>query len=149
MHTAVMVIFVLNAVTLIGIVLIQQGKGADAGAAFGSGASATVFGARGSANFLSRFTAVLATLFFVLAMVLAFMDRDVEAPRSLTERMPLTDYSADPQPTEGPQRIPNEVPASAASSVDDQDQSRPEQSSATGSSESQSSANDEDDPDPI
>lgn len=143
MHTAVMVLFVLNAVTLIGIVLIQQGKGADAGAAFGSGASATVFGARGSANFLSRFTAVLATLFFVLAMVLAFMDRDVEAPQSLTERMPLTDYSADPQPVEGPQR----VPAESASSVSDADQSFPEETPVEGTEQNVSDTSEEE-PDP-
>src|SRR5690606_17543562 len=78
MHTAVMVLFVLNAVTLVGIVLIQHGKGADAGAAFGSGASATVFGSRGSSSFLSRFTAVLATTFFTLAIVLAYMGQSQE-----------------------------------------------------------------------
>ena len=98
MHTVVLVLFVLTSVTLVGIVLIQQGKGADAGAAFGSGASATVFGSRGSSSFLSRFTAVLATLFFGLAIVLAYMGQTREAPQSLTERMPLTDYSAEPQP---------------------------------------------------
>ena len=89
MHTVVMVLFVLNAVTLVGIVLLQQGKGADAGAAFGSGASATVFGSRGSSSFLSRFTAILATTFFVLAIVLAYMGQGQEAPQSLTERMPI------------------------------------------------------------
>ncbi len=100
MQTVVLVLFVLNAVTLVAIVLLQQGKGADAGAAFGSGASATVFGSRGSSSFLSRFTAVLATTFFTLAIVLAYMGQSQEAPQSLTERMPLTDYSAEPQPAE-------------------------------------------------
>lgn len=101
MYTVIIVLFVLNAVTLVGFVLLQQGKGADAGAAFGSGASATVFGARGSANFLSRTTAVLATTFFVLAMVLAHLSQGQQAtPESLTERMPLTDYSAEPAPAE-------------------------------------------------
>ena len=98
MHTVVLVLFVLTSVTLVGIVLIQQGKGADAGAAFGSGASATVFGSRGSSSFLSRFTAVLATMFFVLAIALAYIGQNREAPQSLTERMPLTDYSAEPAP---------------------------------------------------
>ncbi|HXG28240.1 MAG TPA: preprotein translocase subunit SecG, partial [Nevskiales bacterium] len=60
MHTFLIVIQVLLALGIIGLVLLQQGKGADMGAAFGSGASGTVFGARGSANFLSRTTAVLA-----------------------------------------------------------------------------------------
>ena len=58
---------------IIGVVLMQKGKGADAGAGFGSGASGTVFGARGSATFLSKSTAVLATLFFVTSMSLAYM----------------------------------------------------------------------------
>ncbi|MEX1273790.1 MAG: preprotein translocase subunit SecG [Gammaproteobacteria bacterium] len=89
MHTVLLVLFVLNAVTLIAIVLLQQGKGADAGAAFGSGASATVFGSRGSSSFLSRFTAVLATTFFGLAIGLAYLGQTQEAPQSLTERMPI------------------------------------------------------------
>ncbi|MDT3848663.1 MAG: preprotein translocase subunit SecG, partial [Vibrio anguillarum] len=58
------------AVGVIGLVLIQQGKGADMGASFGSGASNTVFGASGSGNFLTRSTAVLATAFFILSLVL-------------------------------------------------------------------------------
>jgi preprotein translocase subunit SecG len=57
---------------IIGLVLIQHGRGADAGAAFGSGASATVFGARGSGSFLSRATAILAALFFLTSMTLAY-----------------------------------------------------------------------------
>jgi len=61
------------ALAIIGVVLMQKGKGADAGAGFGSGASGTVFGARGSATFLSKSTAVLATLFFVTSMSLAYM----------------------------------------------------------------------------
>jgi len=60
-------------VLLITLVLLQHGKGADAGAAFGSGASATVFGARGSASFLSRLTAGLAGLFFLTSLTLAYM----------------------------------------------------------------------------
>jgi len=64
MHAAVLVFHVLISLFLIGLILVQHGKGADAGAAFGSGASATVFGARGSASFLSKTTAVLALCFF-------------------------------------------------------------------------------------
>lgn len=75
MYTALVVLLVLDAAALIGLILLQQGKGADAGAAFGSGASGTVFGARGSANFLSRLTAGLATAFFVLTLVLAYFVR--------------------------------------------------------------------------
>ena len=58
---------------MVGLILIQQGKGADAGAAFGSGASGTVFGARGAASFLTRTTAILAALFFSTSMVLAYL----------------------------------------------------------------------------
>ena len=67
---------------VIGLVLIQHGKGADAGAAFGSGASGTVFGSRGSANFLSRTTAWLAAVFFALSLVLAYFMHGRAAPHS-------------------------------------------------------------------
>ncbi len=73
MHTLLVVVHLLLSIGLIGLILIQHGKGADAGAAFGSGASGTVFGARGAANFLSRTTAVLATLFFITSLALAWM----------------------------------------------------------------------------
>lgn len=73
LYTILVVVQVLIAVTLVGLILLQHGKGADAGAAFGSGASGTVFGARGSANFLSRTTAALATLFFAVSLSLAYL----------------------------------------------------------------------------
>ena len=69
----VLVAHILAAIGVIGLVLVQHGKGADMGAAFGSGASGSLFGATGSANFLSRATAVLATVFFVTSLSLAFM----------------------------------------------------------------------------
>lgn len=72
MHTLLVIVQFFVAVALIGLVLIQHGKGADAGAAFGSGASGTVFGSRGSANFLSRATGWLATAFFLTSLVLAY-----------------------------------------------------------------------------
>jgi len=72
MHTILVVVHLFLAIGIIGLVLMQHGKGADAGAAFGSGASGTVFGARGSANFLSRSTAILASLFFVTSLALAW-----------------------------------------------------------------------------
>lgn len=72
MQTILVVLHLFLALGLIGLVLMQHGKGADAGAAFGSGASGTVFGAKGAANFLSRSTAVLATLFFVTSLALAW-----------------------------------------------------------------------------
>jgi preprotein translocase subunit SecG len=72
METLVLVIHVLAALVLVGLVLLQHGKGADVGAAFGSGSAGSVFGSAGSANFLSRATAILATLFFVTSMGLTF-----------------------------------------------------------------------------
>jgi len=73
MHTILVVVHLFLSIGLIALILIQHGKGADAGAAFGSGASSTVFGARGSANFLSRTTGVMALLFFVTSLTLAWM----------------------------------------------------------------------------
>lgn len=66
------VFHVLIAIAIVALVLLQQGKGADMGAAFGSGASGTLFGARGSASFLSRTTAILAALFFLNSLALAY-----------------------------------------------------------------------------
>jgi preprotein translocase subunit SecG len=66
-----------SAITMIGLVLVQHGKGADMGASFGSGASGSLFGATGSANFLSRSTAVCATIFFICTLALAFMSSGV------------------------------------------------------------------------
>ncbi|MEW8041347.1 MAG: preprotein translocase subunit SecG [Candidatus Thiodiazotropha endolucinida] len=72
MQTILTVFHIFLAVGLVGLILIQHGKGADMGAAFGSGASGTVFGAKGSASFLTRTTALLATLFFITSMVMAY-----------------------------------------------------------------------------
>ena len=69
----VLIVQILSAVVMIGLVLIQHGKGADMGASFGSGASGSLFGATGSANFLSRSTAVCASVFFVCTLALAFV----------------------------------------------------------------------------
>ncbi len=85
-YTVFVVVQVVLAISLIGLILIQHGKGADAGAAFGSGASGTVFGSRGSATFLSRSTGVLAALFFVISLVLAVM-----VARGTAERKSLLD----------------------------------------------------------
>lgn len=76
MQTILTVVHLFLAIGLVGLVLMQHGKGADAGAAFGSGASGTVFGARGAANFLSRTTAILAILFFVTSVALGWFAMD-------------------------------------------------------------------------
>lgn len=70
--TVVLLLQVISALTMIGLVLVQHGKGADMGASFGTGASGSLFGATGSANFLSRSTAVAATIFFVATLALAY-----------------------------------------------------------------------------
>jgi preprotein translocase subunit SecG len=85
LQALVLIGHVLVAATVIGLVLLQRGKGADAGAGFGAGASGTVFGAKGSANFLSRTTAVLATLFFMTSLVLAYLGGQQRPAPSLLE----------------------------------------------------------------
>lgn len=70
--TILLAVQMISAVAMIGLILVQHGKGADMGAAFGSGGSGSLFGASGSANFLSRTTAVLATVFFVCTLMLAY-----------------------------------------------------------------------------
>lgn len=74
MYQVIIVIHVLLGLGVVGLVLMQQGKGADAGAAFGTGSSGSVFGAQGAASFLSRATAILATLFFMTSLGLAVLN---------------------------------------------------------------------------
>lgn len=81
----ILVAHVLVGIAIVGFVLMQHGKGADMGAAFGSGSSGSLFGSSGSANFLSRTTAFLATVFFVTSLVLTYMANSRHAPKSLME----------------------------------------------------------------
>lgn len=76
LETVIVVLHLLGAIGVVVLVLLQQGKGADAGASFGAGASATVFGSQGSATFLSKFTAILATGFFITSLGLAFFAKE-------------------------------------------------------------------------
>jgi preprotein translocase subunit SecG len=104
METLILVIHVLVAVALVGVVLLQHGKGADVGAAFGSGASGSLFGAAGSANFLSRTTAVLAVVFFLTSLTLTWFsgkkveDRGLMGAKSATEQPLPAQIPAAPQP---------------------------------------------------
>ena len=77
-YEILVIVYLIVAVMLIGFVLIQQGKGAGMGASFGSGGSNTVFGSTGSGNFLTRTTAILATLFFVISLILGNQTADKE-----------------------------------------------------------------------
>lgn len=136
MLTFVLALHIIIAISMIGLILIQHGKGADAGASFGAGAAGTVFGAAGSANFLTRTTAVLAGLFFITSLVLAagaqkaaqdqlhldvITDSTETAKMSMPSNMPeasdmtIIDHSAsaqDPMPT------PLDVPTGAVQSAD-------------------------------
>ena len=85
MELLIWVVHVSAAVGVIGLVLLQHGKGADMGAAFGSGASGSVFGSSGSANFLSRATAVLAALFFATSLGLTYMSSHKAKPVGVME----------------------------------------------------------------
>jgi preprotein translocase subunit SecG len=85
LQTIVVIAHIAVCALIVALVLLQRGKGADAGTGFGSGASGTVFGARGSANFFSRSTAVLATLFFATSLSLAYLASQRTAPRGLLE----------------------------------------------------------------
>ena len=87
LHTVLLAFHILLALALIGIILIQQGRGAAAGAAFGGGASSTVFGSRGSASFLTRATTIMAVVFFVNCMVLAYLSSHQPESRSLVEQV--------------------------------------------------------------
>jgi preprotein translocase subunit SecG len=112
LSTIAVVIQVLSAIGVIVLVLLQQGKGADMGAAFGSGSSGSLFGATGSANFLSRMTAVLATVFFVSTLALAFFANSRTQTRAPTSVMDAvkTPAPATPDPA-GAASIPG-APAS-------------------------------------
>jgi len=102
MHTILLITHIVVAVALVGLVLIQHGKGADMGAAFGSGASGTVFGARGSASFLTRATAVLAMLFFVISLVLAYLAAHTREEKSVADQAPAAQVQpAIPQSEQG------------------------------------------------
>jgi preprotein translocase subunit SecG len=145
MQTILTVVHLFLALGLVGLVLIQHGKGADMGAAFGSGASATVFGARGSGNFLSRSTAVIATLFFLTSMALAYFAAQIGEPAGLmdgVDRAPVAPAAVkleDAGPgTEVPPPVPSldeisEVPPPAAVSEPPSDaEAVPAPSPATG-----------------
>ena len=125
MQTVLVVVHLFLALGVIGLVLMQHGKGADAGAAFGSGSSGTVFGAQGSANFLSRATAILATLFFVTSLGLAwFAMQSVERPGLMSEESPAPTVeipASAPAPISAVPAIPgtqgSAVPASSVPSL--------------------------------
>jgi len=110
----VLIAHTLIALLIIVLVLLQRGKGADAGAAFGAGASGTVFGARGSSSFFSRATAVCATLFFVSSLTLAYLSSQGSAePASLLEDAPIVEVAPETAP-----ELSDELPVSDLPSLE-------------------------------
>ena len=101
MENVILIIHFIIAILIIGFVLIQQGKGAEAGASFGAGASQTVFGSSGSWNFFSKITAVLATLFFVTSVTLAVYAKNkvvvetIELPQAPESALEILESSSD------------------------------------------------------
>src|SRR5690606_8914314 len=107
LHTLLMIVHIVSATCIVALVLIQRGKGADAGAGFGAGASGTVFGARGATTALSRATAILAAFFMVTSLTLAYMGtRGAEPSESMRERL-----AGEGAPEEVP--VPAPAPGSA------------------------------------
>ena len=90
MEQVVLIVHLLAAAGLVGLILIQQGKGADMGAAFGSGASGTVFGSQGAGSFITRSTGILAATFFVTSLALAYFSGQVVSTKSVTESIVTT-----------------------------------------------------------
>lgn len=107
--TIAIVIQVLSAIGVIVLVLLQHGKGADMGAAFGSGSAGSLFGSSGSANFLSRMTAVLATVFFVCTLALAFFANTRTAARDPGSVMDRAVPSAPASPVPGAAPAPSDA----------------------------------------
>ncbi len=91
MQSILLIIHIIMALALIGLILIQHGKGADAGAAFGSGASSTVFGSTGSASFLTRATGILAFVFFANSFFLSYLSTTGVEKKSLMEKVQVSD----------------------------------------------------------
>ena len=113
METLLLVIHVVAALAIIGLVLLQHGKGADMGAAFGGGASGSVFGATGSANFLSRATAIIATVFFLTSMGLTWFYAHKRDAKGVMATQPATQA-----PAAVPAPVPVPTPDKPAADAD-------------------------------
>lgn len=120
LFTFIVVVQVLSALTIIGLVLLQHGKGADMGAAFGSGASGSLFGATGSSNFLSKSTAIAAAIFFCATLALAFVGNKRSAVSGgVMENLPAAPAVTAPAAPAAPAATPgaNTAPAGNAGQV--------------------------------
>jgi preprotein translocase subunit SecG len=111
MENLVLVVHVIAGLVIIGLVLLQHGKGADAGAAFGSGSAGSVFGSSGSANFLSRATAVAATVFFLTSLGLTFLSTRKTEHKGVMATQPAQEQSL-------PAQIPSTAPVGKGAPAD-------------------------------
>lgn len=110
MYEILLIAFLLVAIGLIGLIMLQQGKGADMGASFGAGASATLFGSSGSANFMSRTTAIFAILFFVISLALGNLTGKQIQPKGVFDDLsvPATEKTQTPvKPAAPGSDVPN------------------------------------------
>lgn len=130
-YEVLLVAYLIVALVLVGFVLLQQGKGADMGASFGAGGSNTVFGSGGSGNFMTRTTGILATLFFLISLVLGNLSAnresqgddwtDLSAPASTQQTVPASDSDAPAGDVPAQQSAPvnSDIPASDDKSAGD------------------------------
>ncbi len=117
MESLIWVVHIIVAISVIALVLLQHGKGADMGAAFGGGSSGSLFGSTGSANFLSRSTAVLATLFFLTSLTLAYFGLQEHKSKSVLDRAPVPVTTTTTQPAAPQQQVPGQNAGSKASDI--------------------------------
>src|SRR5437773_961310 len=113
MEQFILIIHVLAAIGLIVFILLQQGKGAEAGASFGSGASQTFFGSQGSGNFLTRITAILVAVFFVTSLTLGYLASHQLKPKELDEllkKVPMSEAVQDPKNASNESPGKNDIP---------------------------------------
>jgi preprotein translocase subunit SecG len=123
-YTLIVIVQVLSALAIIGLVLLQHGKGADMGAAFGSGASGSLFGATGSSNFLSKSTGIAAAVFFAATLALAFVgNKRTVGTGGVMESLPATPAKVLPSTTSSAPAVAPSAPASSTASGAPSDQS--------------------------
>ena len=118
MQTLIIIIHVIAAISIVGLVLLQQGKGADAGASFGAGASQTVFGSSGSGNFLVRATTVSAVIFFVTSLTLAIFAKN-QAGRGSSTGLPIVNQEILEETTAAQADIPTLIEEEPTASQSD------------------------------
>ena len=118
MQTLIIIIHVIAAISIVGLVLLQQGKGADAGASFGAGASQTVFGSSGSGNFLVRATTISAVIFFVTSLTLAIFAK-TQAGRGSSTGLPIVNQEILEETTAAQADIPTLIEEEPTASQSD------------------------------